>query len=311
MSARTERTTHRRGIALLLALVTVLVGGSCALALWHTRAAALRTLALDSAVVRAATIADTLLLAALAVADTGGWRQLTAPADVHRVIDLRVGAGVHRADIARVGWSTLLVRGAVSMRSGVPGLPARAEHRLLIPLVEPLRFPLAPLTGAQPWQVDAAAVVELTPTTLTELACRAGVVPIPTRQDSLVVTLDSTLVSPLDPDTVSSPVHGVFRLTRDRISRPLVITGMVEAVTGLHVGADLLVTGVLVVRGSVVPAGGRLHVTGAVLTGDAGGAPSSLGTGDRVRYDACAIRHAVARATRPGHVRTWSTLRLF
>jgi hypothetical protein len=76
----------------------------------------------------------------------------------------------------------------------------------------------------------------------------------------------------------------------------------------LVVQADLRVTGVLVTRGSVRPAGGRLDVTGAVVSGDVGSGPSALGAGDRVRYDACAIRSAVARVTSPGPTATWTTL---
>lgn len=312
MSARTDlHFAARRGVALLLALATMVIGAICALALWHTRAAAERTLILDAASLRATAAADSLLLSSLTLIDTGGWRNLTPPAGAHRVIDLGSGADRRRADVARIGWGTLLARGDVSLHTGVRHLPARSEHRVLIPLVAPMAMPVAALTGTRAWFVDPGAVVALAPPLPIESNCRAGRAPVAVLQDSAAGALDSTLVTPLDPDTVSAPVAGVFRLTRDRITRPMVITGMVESVTGLHVGADLLVTGVLLVRGSVIPSGGRLDVTGAVVAGDAGGTRSSLGAGDRVRYDACAIRRAVARATRPGAMRTWTTLRLF
>lgn len=313
MSVRAERphAARRRGIALLLALITMLVGGTCALALWHTRASTFRALTLERAWLRAATTADSALLAALTLTDTGGWRSVAAPGDLRTLLDITASHEFRRAAVARLGWGTLLVRGVVQLQSGVPHLVARAEHRVLIPLIAPITMPQAGLTGVRPWTVDSAAVLTLSAAVPSELTCRAGLLPVTVLQDSLGGALDSNLVTLLDPDTVSLPLAGVFRLTRDRITRPLVITGMVESVTGLQVAADLRIMGVLVVQESVVPAGGRLDVTGAIVTRDAGVGHSTLGSGDRVRYDACAIRHAVARATRPGPARTWTTLRLF
>ena len=301
----------RSGFALLLALATIMIGGSCALALWHTRASASRALTLDAARLRATAAADSALLTALEVTDAGGWRTLLAPAEMMTVLNQTSGQEYRRAEVARIGWATLLVRGAVAVRSGVPQVVARADHRVLIPLTAPLPMPAAALTGARPWSIDPGAAVGLAPAVPAEVRCRAGLIPASIRQDSLARSLDASLVTPLDPDTVSAPLVGVFRLTRDRITRPMVIVGIVESVTGLSIGADLHLTGVLVVRESVQPAGGQLHVNGAIVAGDAGAAHSTFGNGDSVRYDACAIRHAVARATRPGPSRTWTTLRLF
>jgi hypothetical protein len=114
---------------------------------------------------------------------------------------------------------------------------------------------------------------------------------------------------PIDADTVTGPLTGVFRLTNPNLTHPLFVVGMVVLDSELLVQADLELVGVLVTRGAIQHAGGRLQVTGAVLAGDAGGGHSGLGAGDR--YDACAVRRAVERVTRAGPGATWTTVPLF
>ncbi|MDZ7632771.1 MAG: hypothetical protein U5K74_15900 [Gemmatimonadaceae bacterium] len=115
----------------------------------------------------------------------------------------------------------------------------------------------------------------------------------------------------VDPDTVTDSLVGAFRLTRSRLSVPLRVTGMVVLDSELFLEADLRLTGVLIARGSIRHVSGHLIVTGAVVAGDAGGGHSGLGPGDRVRYDACAIRRAVEHVTSPGPAATWTHLTPF
>jgi hypothetical protein len=277
MSALTERRPSpgtRRGVALLLALVTLGVLSVCLLALWQTRAGALRSDRLRAAVLRRSTQADSMLALGVDAVHSGAWRGLTQPGVWIRTHQHHATDAHLTTTVARLGWGTLLVRGLATGRSGV-------------------------------WRVPAVATASP-----LEQQCRDGVLPQVSRLDSMAVALDPTQVTLLDPDTVSTPLVGVFRLIRDRIRRPMVVTGMVESVTGLFVEADLQIVGVLVAQGSVQPAGGRLDVTGAVITRDSGGAGSELGHGDRVQYDACAIRRAMERATRPAPAVTWTSVGL-
>jgi hypothetical protein len=131
------------------------------------------------------------------------------------------------------------------------------------------------------------------------------------RRAAIPAGLGRWALTALDPDTVRDTLVGAFRLTRPAIGIPLRVTGMLVTDTDLLVGADLRVTGVLIAGGSIRTAGGRLDVTGAVVAGDSSGGQSRLGAGDRVRYDACAIRGAVLPLTSPGPAATWTTLRLF
>jgi len=302
-----RRTAARKGIALLLALVTIVVVGLCVLALWQTRAGALRSDRLRNAANSAASDADSALAAAVAGVLGGGWRTLQLPG-ASRVTLVPIGGKVATASVVRLGWGTLMLRGAASERGGLHAVEALADDRLLVPLVAPFALPKAALTGGRGWLLDPAATVGFAPAAPAELRCRDGVLPVMIVVDSVTGPLDATLVTPLDPDTVTAPLVGVFRLMRDRIVRPLVVDGILESVSGLVVQADLQVAGVLVVQGSVQPAGGRLDVTGAVITSDSGGGHSGLGGGDRVRYDACAIRRAVERATRLRPSATWTVV---
>lgn len=313
MSALTERRPSpgtRRGVALLLALVTLGVLSVCLLALWQTRAGALRSDRLRAAVLRRSTQADSMLALGVDAVHSGAWRGLTQPGVWIRTHQHHATDAHLTTTVARLGWGTLLVRGLATGRSGVRRVPARADQRLLIPLRAPMRLPEAALTGGTSWTVHAGATVGVATASPLEQQCRDGVLPQVSRLDSMAVALDPTQVTLLDPDTVSTPLVGVFRLIRDRIRRPMVVTGMVESVTGLFVEADLQIVGVLVAQGSVQPAGGRLDVTGAVITRDSGGAGSELGHGDRVQYDACAIRRAMERATRPAPAVTWTSVGL-
>ncbi len=314
MSESTDRPARAHGrhaFALLFALVTLAVAGLCTLALWHTHASATRSDHLRLATLHHGDTADSLLALGVAATLGGAWRGLPYPGATVVTHQGAAHGGVQTATIARVGWHSLLVRGLSTGRSGVSAVQARANARLLLPLHSPMVMPAAALTAPVPWHVDPGASVTFAPSTPGEMRCREGVVPLAVLADSLAVRLDTITAIPLDPDTVSAPLVGVFRLIRDRITRPMVVHGMVESVSGLFIGADLQIVGVLVVQGSVQPAGGQLDVTGAVIARDSGGAGSVLGNGDRVRYDACAIRRAVDRATRPAPAVAWTTVGRF
>ena len=314
MSAPADRTARhhgRPGFALLLAIVTMVVVGICALALWHGRAGTARADTLRTATLQRGNDADSLLALGIDAIDMGAWRVLPYPGTTIVTHQRRAPGRELATTMTRLGWQSLLVRGQAHDRSGVARVQASADARLLVPLRTPMRLPTAAITSRLPWRIDPSATLGAVTTTAVERRCRDGVVPAATLTDSLPVQLDNSLVTLVDPDTVSAPLVGVFQLTRDRITRPLVMEGMVVSVTGLRVMADLQIVGVLVVQGSVQPAGGRLDVTGAVITRDSGGAGSVLGNGDRVRYDACAIRRAVERATRPAPAATWTIVGRF
>jgi hypothetical protein len=189
---------------------------------------------------------------------------------------------------------------------------AEAERRVLVPLVVPLPLPDAALTGGQDWIIDVGATVVIPAAVGSERACRSGAAISPSRQATGPAGQGRWPLTPIDPDTVRDALVGAFRLTRPAIaSAPMQVTGMLVTDTDLLVGADLRVTGVLIAGGSIRTAGGRLDVTGAVVAGDSSGGQSRLGAGDRVRYDACAVRGAVLPLTSPGPAATWTTLRLF
>jgi hypothetical protein len=249
-----------------------------------------------------------MLALGLDAVTAGGWRRLAFPGDWLTTHHARSASAERSTAVARLGWGSLLVRGLVTRRTGVPRVEARADQRLLVPLLAPMPMPSAALHGAQPWTVLPSADLGSVVPTPAERRCRDGIVPQRSSTDSVPVALDATQVTLLDPDTVSAPLEGVYRLIHGRIRRSMVVRGVVESVTGLSVGADLQIVGVLVAQGSVQPAGGRLDVTGAVIARDSGGAGSVLGNGDRVRYDACAIRRAVERATRPAPAVTWTAV---
>lgn len=309
MSARTE-PSPKRGTALLLAIVITAVTAICVLSLWRTTAAARRWSSLESAHVAAQSLADSANVLALQSVDSGGWRALTT---VGQSAALPGGSGRRsswRVQFGRSGWMTLISRSSAAVRTGVPGLTARADRRTLIPLIAPLDVPTAALTGDSTWSIDAAAVVDVSAGS-GDATCRLTGVVVPQTRHPFPATLALRGFPSVDPDTVTDSLVGVFRLTRNRLTRPLHVVGMLVLDSDLLLGADLRLTGVLIARGSVRPAAGRLDVTGAVVTGDAGGSHSGLGAGDRVRYDACAIRRAVEHVTRPGPSATWTHLRLF
>jgi type II secretory pathway pseudopilin PulG len=311
MSVRTE-SPRRRGTALLIAVAISAIVGVCVLALWRSAAGARRADTLERAIVAAATQADSARTLAFALLDTGAWRGLPRPGDTTTLASGTTPRGRWQTEIARLGWQTVLVRGSATVKSGVPKVEARADERTLVPLQMPLPMPHSAITGANAWIVDPTATVGLAGATGPELRCRpAGHVVATTGQAPFPAGLDPLRYPGVDPDTVRDTLVGVHRLTRSHLTRPLDVEGMLVLDSELLLGADLRLTGVLVARGSIRNLGGRLTVTGAVISGDSGGGHSGLGPGDQVRYDACAIRRAVERVTRLGPSSTWTHLSLF
>ncbi|HYW51510.1 MAG TPA: hypothetical protein VE861_12940, partial [Gemmatimonadaceae bacterium] len=247
----------------------------------------------------------------IAQVDAGAWQALALPGSMTVVESGMRGRSRWRGTIARTGWHTVLVRAASDVSAGVPTVRGRADHRVVVPLRSPLALPQSAVTGAVAWQLDAGADVVVPVADSTERRCRDGVSPTPARVAPLVATFDTTAIPILDADTVSRAVVGAFRLRGGILRRPLRLDGLLLVTQGLQLDADLLITGALVVDGSVQTGIGHLDVTGAVLTGDAGGGRSGLGTSDRVHYDACAVRQAMARVTRPAPTATWTALVLF
>lgn len=312
MSARTEQRERRAGVALLLAIVVTTLVGLCVLALWQGAAGATRAVARETAIIRAQSLTAAAAVRGIAAVDSGMWRAtLQEPSAVVVIDSGTVVGGWSRTAIARVGWETLLVRASSEVASGTPDVPARADRRVVIPLQPPLDLPSAALTGRVPWELDLGALVDVPAPSSRESNCRAGVHPVAQRAGAFPVLPAELPLVVVNPDTVTMPITGAIRLSHGRIQRQLRVTGMVVLDSELVVQADLQVTGVLVVQRSVRPAGGRLEVTGAVVTGDAGGGHSGLGVGDRVRYDACAVRRAVERTTGPGPTAIWTVLELF
>lgn len=313
MSDRTDprAPSGRRGVALLLTIVIAVVVGMCTLALWRASAAATRTFTLEAAGPRSDALADSALARATAEMAIGGWRILGRPGEMRVIASGTSRLTRWHADVGRVTWSALVIRGVGVVRSGARGVSAHADVRRIVPLVAPMPVPDAALIGVAWWSIDAGASVEVPVASGAEVACRSSGGVVASARHPFPVAVDSLRLPLIDPDTVRDPLVGAFRLTRGRITRPLRVVGIVAVDTELVVEADLRVTGVLVARGSVHTAGGRLDVTGAVVTGDMGGGPSGLGAGDRVRYDACAIRRAVERVTSPGPTSTWTILPVF
>ncbi|MCC7053330.1 MAG: hypothetical protein IT355_08670 [Gemmatimonadaceae bacterium] len=311
MSRRPDR--RRDGTALLVVIVIAAMAGLATLALWRTAAGAARTDAMATAVPATAGAADSALLVGLAAVERGDWRDSLPTPGSSMVAGQGSGRRTRwRATVGRTGWAALVVRGTGSGASGARGVMSRADHRVLVPLVSPLPMPEAALTGSSPWLVVAGAVVDVPPPAPAELSCRDGLLPVGQATAPYPDSAMARLVLPLlDPDTVRAPMSGAFRLTGGRIRVPLRIAGMVVLDTDLSVEADLRLTGVLIVRGTVRTAGGRLDVRGATISGDAYGGHSGLGAADRVRYDACAIRHAVERVTAPASAHGRTPFRLF
>ncbi len=310
MSDTSERPT-RRGIALLLAIVTCTIIGLCVLALWHASTATARTITLESAIGTAESLADSARLLSVRAIDSGSWQSLAEPGTTQRVAHTITPSRAAAADIGRMGWMTLVARGTSDVRSGVAGITAHADRRTIIPLVAPLDLPRAAVTGVQPWSIAPTALVEIPTASGRELRCRLGTTVASTAQAPYPSTLDLRAIPVVDPDTVRDSLTGSWQLSRPRLSRPLIVRGLVVIDQDIEIRADLRIVGVLISHGSIRPAGGHLDVTGAVVSGDVTGGASALGAGDRVRYDACAIRSAVERATRPAPTATWTTLSVF
>jgi hypothetical protein len=144
-----------------------------------------------------------------------------------------------------------------------------------------------------------------------ELSCRIARAVTITQVRAPADTLNVAAIPQIDPDTITDTVRGLVRLPSLPLARPLTIIGMVVVGSDLRLNADLRVTGVLFTTGSVITGPGRLDVTGAVIAADSGGGQSRLGRGDRVSYDACAVRRALDQVTRPAPTSTWTHLRVF
>jgi hypothetical protein len=301
----------RSGFALLLAVVIAAVVGIGVLALWRSTAAATRAISLEASTTRSDAVADSARTQTMMVLDSGGWRLLHSPGDWRLVASDSTRVGRWRAEIGRIAWGALIVRGLASAPGGVRSVSTRADHRTIVPLVSPIPFPDAALTGVAMWSIDPAALVDIPVAAGREHLCRAVSGARASARAPLPRAIDSIRLPVIDPDTLRDSVVGAFRLATGRIRTPVRVTGMLVVDTELVVEADLRVTGVLVARGSVRPAGGRLDVTGAAVSGDAGGGTSALGPGDRVRYDACAIRSALEHVTSRGPTATWTTLNVF
>lgn len=310
-SCTTARRSGRRGSALLLAIVICVVAAASVVTLWRVAAGSHRALLMDRATPAAAALADSVLVRAIGAVDTGAWRALASPGSS---VELETGAHRRarwRVTLARTAWQTLLVRATTDVSSGVVGVRGRADHRVVIPMSAPFLLPASAVTGAMPWQLDIGADVAVPIATPVERTCRDGRDPAASSVAPFIAAFDTATMPILDPDTVARPMSGAFRLTDAVLRRPLRLTGFLFVTQGLRLDADLLLTGVLVVDGSVQTGIGHLDVTGAVITGDAGGGRSGLGNSDRVHYDACAVRQAVARVTRPARSATWTSLVLF
>ena len=315
MSEHTDTTTNfgagPRGFALLLAVVIAAVVGVAVLALWRGSASSTRTITLEAAGARTDALADSARLRAMQFVDSGGWRQLRRPGEWRLVAADSTRTAQWRAEVGRTAWNSLIIRGSAATLSGAPRATSRADHRTLLPLGAPIRFADAALTGVQNWVVDPAATVTVPLAVGSEIGCRAIAGARTTARAPFDSTIRTIRLPVIDPDTLRDSVIGAYRLAGTRVSSPLRVNGMVVVDTELMVEADLRVTGVLVVSGSVHPRGGRIDVTGAVISGDAGGAPSGLGAGDRVRYDGCAIRRAVELVTSRRPTATWTILNVF
>jgi hypothetical protein len=310
MSHTTERA-RRQGAALLIAIVISAIVGITTLTLWHSVASANRSRVLETAIDRADALADSATMRAIAFADGGGWTALRDPGTQVRISSVTARGYVWSAELGRIGWNTLVARGRSDIRSGAPDVPARAERRTIIPLNTPLPMPDAAVTGATAWRVDAGATIDVPTPAGRESTCRPPGLIAATREATLRTSLGATRLPRIDPDTLRDSLVGAFQLAGARLRTPLIIHGLLLVDSDFAAEADLRLEGVFVVRGSVHPAGGRLDVRGAVVSGDSLGGHSELGAGDRVRYDACAIRSAVERVTRPAPAAIWTTLTVF
>jgi hypothetical protein len=302
---------RRRGVALVFALVCATICGIAVLALWKAVAEQQRTGHLDRSVRRAAAIAESAQVRALFAIDSGHWRNISAPGASQQVMQLQRAGERRLALLGRTGWTTLLARGTGVARSGVSGVAATADRRLLIPLVSPIAFLDAAVTGGSPWLLHPGSTIDLPPASGDESVCRWGSVPRARDVQPWPAPFAPAALPLIDPDTVRDTIRGAVRLAGPVLARPIQVQGILALDSDLVVGADLHVSGVLIARGSVRSSGGQLTVTGAVVAGDAGGGHSELGAGDRVRYDGCAIRRALEQVTVPGPSATWTRLSFY
>lgn len=305
------RDPGRRGIALLIAVAVTAVVGLCTLALWRTSAGSSRALLLERARTRAGALTSDGMTRTLQQVSTGAWRTLATPGANRTVDSARSGRDNWLASLGRPTWSTLLVRVRTETASGARAVGAHRDERVLIPLLASIPIPVAALTGERAWSVPTDATVEVPVATPAERVCRRDIVPVVSRIAARGAAPRPVDLVALDADTVTQPLVGSFLLRNSTLTSRLQVNGMVVIDSGLVLRADLLLMGVLFVRGSIYPAGGLLDVTGAVVAGDSLGGNSGLGSGDRVRYDACAIRRAVDLVTRPAPPAMWTRMSLF
>lgn len=292
MSDTTDRP-GRRGSALLPVLIISIVLAVCALSLWRSASSARLASEGDGAMLESGAMAESVLARSAAAAEAGAWRTLPLPGDTSTVT-AQFGRTTRRhATLTRLGWSMILARATASLAGGRPGVTARADRRILIPLSAALEVPVAAVTGAEPWVIQPGALVEVPTATPAEARCRENIAPVAQLARSWRVDTSLRRTPAFDADSVRDTIRGLARLGGPRLSTPIAVSGMLVLDSDLTLEADLHVSGVLVVNGSVVPAGGRLDVTGAIVTADIGGRHSELGAGGRVRYDACAIRRAI------------------
>jgi hypothetical protein len=295
----------RRGVALLLAIVIVAVVGSVTIVLWRATAAARHREALELADARAAAVADSATVIGAQWIAEGQWRSLLLPGDTALVHQWATSRELATVSVGRLGWSTLVIRGDAEGRSGVRAVVARSGTQLVVPQVAPVRVPASAVTGVRPWLLHPGHQIDVAPAVGVEGRCRDDLLPVATGIQPFPAGVSALDLPVLDTDTVSAPVTGPVRLAGGRVRHPLTVTGMVVLDSVLTLEADLFVSGMLVSRGGVRRNGGRLDVRGGVMAGDSSGMQSELGAGDRVRYDACAMRRAVDQITRPAGVGTW------
>jgi hypothetical protein len=310
MSGRTERP--RPGFGLLLAIVFVALAALVTLALVHASSASMRGPRLEAGISASESLTDSVSVRGHRLVANGGWKALATPGRIESVDSGSYMSRKWQGQMARLSWTAILLRAASAGRTGVPGVSGASEVRTLIPLRSPIEFPAAAVTGTRAWIVDALATVLLPPSIAgPELSCRTAravtIAQVRTPSD----TFNAAAIPLIDPDTITGTVRGLVRLPSLPLARPMTIIGMVVVGSDLRLNADLRVTGVLFTTGSVITGPGRLDVTGAVIAADSGGGQSRLGSGDRVRYDACAIRRALDHVTRPAPTSTWTHLRVF
>jgi Flp pilus assembly protein TadG len=302
------RTGHQRGgVALLIALLAALLVAAIVVSLARGSAFSARAQVLTARSTQAAALAESAHVRALSGTHDSVWRALRQ-SDTRIVAERATGTHPFSSTIGRPTWSTLMARGTSRVPAGVPHAQAAADRRSIIPLWSPLSFPRAALSAPLPWLLDASAIVSVPTASLPESRCRAGILPAVEERGGPDAAFVLSALPAIDPDTVIDTVRSAVRLSGPRLARPFAVRGILAVDSDLLLEADLQIEGVLVTRGSLVPSGGHLQVTGAVVAGDVGAGASALGPGDRVQYDACALRHALDLITHPAPVSRWMRL---